>query len=96
MKVGVELVDIQTTVGVKQGDNLGPILFIILINAAAETLNKKWTFAKPDFRWHGMKDKRCKPDLKITPKTNTVGKKFSVKTRTMLTMLLSSFLVEKT
>ena len=26
-----------------------------------------------------MKDKRCKPDLKVTPKTNTVGKKFTVK-----------------
>ena len=31
MKVGGEEVEINGTVGVKQGDNLGPILFILLI-----------------------------------------------------------------
>ena len=41
----------QATCGVKQGDNLAPILFVILLNAVTETLENKWTFEKPDFRW---------------------------------------------
>ena len=41
MKVGEEEVEINGTVGVKQGDNLGPILFILLIQAVASTLDKK-------------------------------------------------------
>ena len=49
MKVGEEEVEINGTVGVKQGNNLGPILFILLIQAVASTLDKKWTFATPDF-----------------------------------------------
>jgi len=59
MKVGESLVEIASTVGVKQGDNLGPILFIILVNAVAETLKKKWTFEKPDFRFHGLIGNCC-------------------------------------
>ena len=41
---GEEKVKIEGTVGVKQGDNLGPILFIYLIQAVATTLDKKWNF----------------------------------------------------
>ena len=41
MKVGEEEVEIKGTVGVKQGDNLGPILFILLIQAVSSTLDKK-------------------------------------------------------
>jgi hypothetical protein len=40
--------------GVKQGDNLGPILFIFVIQAVSITLDKKWTFQKPDFRWRPL------------------------------------------
>ncbi len=31
------------TIGVKQGDNMAPILFLVLMQAATETLLKKWT-----------------------------------------------------
>ena len=41
MKVGEEEVEIEGKIGVKQGDNLGPILFIILIQALSTKLDKK-------------------------------------------------------
>jgi hypothetical protein len=51
MKVGTKTQSFGSTCGVKQGDNLGPILFIYVIQAVSLTLDKKWTFQKPDFRW---------------------------------------------
>jgi len=54
-KVGKKLTKIEGNVGVKQGDNLGLILFIIMVNAVAKSLKKKWTFSKPTFQWHSMK-----------------------------------------
>jgi hypothetical protein len=39
-----------STSGVKQGDNLAPVLFIFVI-AVSNTLDKKWDFTTPDFRW---------------------------------------------
>jgi len=42
--VGGEEVEIEGSVGVKQGDNLGPILFMYLIKAVSSTtMAKKWT-----------------------------------------------------
>eukprot|EP00978_Attheya_sp_CCMP212_P003153 scaffold6504_cov40-Attheya_sp.AAC.2 len=35
--------EIPYEIGVKQGDNMAPVLFIYLMNAFAETLSKKWT-----------------------------------------------------
>jgi hypothetical protein len=40
MKVGTKKASINSTVGVKQGDNLGPILFIYLIQAVSTSLDK--------------------------------------------------------
>ena len=45
LKVGKESVDIQQTVGVRQGDNLSPVIFLFVMTAFAETLEKKWTQA---------------------------------------------------
>jgi hypothetical protein len=45
----------EITCGVKQGNNLGPILFLFMIQAISTTMDKKWDFKTPDFRWHGMK-----------------------------------------
>eukprot|EP00978_Attheya_sp_CCMP212_P040166 scaffold216349_cov37-Attheya_sp.AAC.1 len=38
--------EIPYEIGVKQGDNMAPVLFIYLMNAFAETLSEKWTFEK--------------------------------------------------
>lgn len=51
----------NSTCGVKQGDNLAPILFVIFIDAVIKTLDTKWDFQTPDFRW--------------LPDTKTTGKK---------------------
>ena len=81
MKVGEEEVKIEGTVGVKQDDNLGPILFILLIQAVASTLDKKWTFDFPDFRKHALKKDgsgiKYNPNLKKKVTITTIGKPFS-------------------
>mmetsp|Transcript_15345 Transcript_15345/g.17248 ORF Transcript_15345/g.17248 Transcript_15345/m.17248 type:complete len:118 (+) Transcript_15345:209-562(+) len=77
MKVGEEEVEIKGTVGVKQGDNLGPILFILLIQAVASTLDKKWTFATANFRKHPLKKDgniAYNPSLKRKVPKSTIGK----------------------
>jgi len=73
MSVGEEEVEIEGSVGVKQGDNLGPILFIYLIQAVSTTMDKKWTFATPDFRRHGSKKDG---QVKYNP---SLGKKYRSK-----------------
>ena len=53
LRVGKEKVEIEATVGVIQGNNLGPILFIYLIQAVATTLDKemrKANIKQTDFR----------------------------------------------
>ena len=45
LQLGKESVDIQQTVGVRQGDNLSPVIFLFVMTAFAETLDKKWTQA---------------------------------------------------
>jgi hypothetical protein len=51
LKVGENLEQFLSTSGVKQGDNLAPILFIFVIHAVSHSLDKKWEFETPDFRW---------------------------------------------
>jgi hypothetical protein len=51
LKVGEETREVAYKVGVKQGDNMAPVLFIYLMNAFAETLAKKWDFNKLGLNW---------------------------------------------
>ncbi|MHA7927757.1 MAG: reverse transcriptase domain-containing protein, partial [Marinobacter sp.] len=43
LTIGDEVLEIPYTIGVQQGDNMAPLLFIFLMQAVAETLDKKWT-----------------------------------------------------
>ena len=42
IKVGSEKREIAQTVGVRQGDNLSPVLFLFMMSAFAEALENKW------------------------------------------------------
>jgi hypothetical protein len=68
----------------KQGDNLGPILFLYLIQTVSVTLDKKWDFDKPNFRWQGEKKDetgnttpKYNPNLDKGTNHHTQGEKFS-------------------
>ena len=41
LKINKEIANLQKTVGVCQGDNMAPVLFLFLMYAAAETLELK-------------------------------------------------------
>ena len=78
---GEEEVETEGTVGgIKQGDSVGPILFILLIQAVASTLDKKWSFATPDFRKHPLKKDGTvayNPSLKRKVSKSTIGTSLS-------------------
>jgi hypothetical protein len=64
--------DMRGTCGVKQGNNLGPVIFIFMIQAVPTMLYKKWDFKTPDFQWHGMKvDRSHKWNPNLGKDTNT-------------------------
>ena len=46
--VGKAKTTFPSTSGVKQGDNLAPLLFLFVVQAATETMEKNWSFEKPD------------------------------------------------
>ena len=48
LKIGKESAVIPQTIGVRQGDNLSPVIFLLLMTAFAEILEAKWTIAKID------------------------------------------------
>jgi hypothetical protein len=59
-RTGAEKRDILHAIGVKQGDNMAPVLFIYLMDAFAETLSKKWKFAKMEYKWFPQSKNRKK------------------------------------
>jgi hypothetical protein len=42
-----ESVEMNQTMGVHQGDNMAPVLFLFMINAFAESLETKWKQKEP-------------------------------------------------
>ena len=42
LKIDKKIQDIVQSVGVRQGDNMAPVLFLFLMSAAAETLESAW------------------------------------------------------
>ncbi len=42
LKIDKEITEILQSVGVRQGDNMAPVLFLFLMSAAAETLEPAW------------------------------------------------------
>ena len=48
LKIGKEEATIPQTIGVRQGDNLSPVIFLLIMAAFAEILEAKWTIAKID------------------------------------------------
>jgi hypothetical protein len=42
LKIDKEMAEIMQSVGVRQGDNMAPVLFLFLMSAAAETLEPAW------------------------------------------------------
>jgi hypothetical protein len=46
LKIEKEVVEISQSVGVRQGDNMAPILFLFLMSAFAKTLESEWKNAR--------------------------------------------------
>ncbi len=42
LKIEKEVVELPQMVGVRQGDNMAPVLFLFLMSAFAETLKAEW------------------------------------------------------
>jgi hypothetical protein len=73
LNVEENLVLFLSTSVVKQGDNFSPILFIFVIHAVSNSLDKKWIFKipeTPDFRWQ--------PDTRAaSPRGQLIGTKYT-------------------
>jgi hypothetical protein len=55
ISVGAKKGSVKNTVGVKQGDTMAAVLFILVMQAMAETLTPLWTQAEiktPQYRFH--------------------------------------------
>jgi hypothetical protein len=76
-KIGMESRDIKYGIGVKQGDNMAPVLFIYLMNAFVETLASKWNFDKLEFRWFPETTNKNKRGILTGQSPKTMGTKFS-------------------
>ena len=58
------------TAGVKQGDNMAPLLFIFVMQACLETLGDTWPVGKPEFRTNTRTTGVCGGKVSGTDWTN--------------------------
>ncbi len=42
LKIEKEVVELPQSIGIQQGDNMAPVLFLFLVSAFAETLEAEW------------------------------------------------------
>jgi hypothetical protein len=66
LSVGTEKGSVKNTIGVKQGNDMAAVLFIIVMQAMAETLTPLWQHAEivtPEFRFH-KETKSCYGKMK--------------------------------
>jgi hypothetical protein len=76
LTVGDTMVEILQRCGVKQGDNMAPVLFLFLMHALAEVLDQEWQVEKLEFRHHKHRDRKPLSRLKAQP-TGSMGVKTS-------------------
>ena len=51
IRAGEGEIEVESNVGVKQGDSLAPVLFSLYFQACMEVLEQNWTFDKPSFHF---------------------------------------------
>ena len=80
LQVGKEEREIKYGTGVQQGDNMAPVLFLFIMQAAYETLQKKLTCEPFEFRYFPINTRNPKKQNRhfISQYTSSNGKTFSV------------------
>ena len=58
LKVGKTDICFEATIGVKQRDNMAPVLFLFYMQAAIEAMGQDWPVGKPEFYY--------RPDSQLT------------------------------
>ena len=80
LRIGKEKATFGSTCGVKQGDNLAPILFTMFTNCVAESLDDLWDFEQPNLHSACVpddKEGRARGQLTKMPVKTKEGERFS-------------------
>ena len=78
LHIGKEKATFGSTCGVKQGDNLAPILFIMFMNCVAESLDDLWDFEQPNLQYVPDEEEgRARGQLTKMPVKTKKGERFS-------------------
>jgi len=78
LRIGKEKATFGSTCGVKQGDNLAPILFIMFMNCVAESLDDLWDFEQPNLQYvPDDADGNSRGRLTSMPVNTKEGERFS-------------------
>jgi hypothetical protein len=87
LKVGENLEQFLSASGTKQG----PILFIFVIHGVSNSLDKKWKFESPDFRFTRILKLETREDSYVEPSTSTREQSSRASSPTMWMARPSSF-----